>query len=195
VHVEDCLAGGGAGVEDKTEVAVGEPLGHAHELGEKSGVTSRELDDVGVLGGLGNNEDMDGSLRVDVAERDDRLRLEHDVRGDLTRNDALEDCRTVTGHASIVERAPVKALSAASIRPYCWPHSATSERVLMDDVLAFFIFLSAVIAAFAALAVAAAVRARRNKERRWWALPAVSIVVGAAPILVAVSALLIVPVV
>lgn len=65
----------------------------------------------------------------------------------------------------------------------------------MDDVLAFFIFLSAVIAAFAALAVAAAVRARRNKERRWWALPAVSIVVGAAPILVAVSALLIVPVV
>ena len=65
----------------------------------------------------------------------------------------------------------------------------------MDDVLAFFIFLTAVVAAFAALAVAAAIRARRDKVRRWWALPAVSVIVGAAPILVAVSALLIVPIV
>ena len=65
----------------------------------------------------------------------------------------------------------------------------------MDDVLAFFIFLTAVIAAFAALAVAAALRARRDKVRHWWALPAVSVVVAAMPIMVAVSGLLIVPVV
>ena len=63
----------------------------------------------------------------------------------------------------------------------------------MDDVTAFFIFLIAVVGAFAALAVTAAVRARRDDARRWWTIPAISVAVAAVPLAVGVAGLLVVP--
>ena len=63
----------------------------------------------------------------------------------------------------------------------------------MDDVTVFFVLLLALVGAFAVLAVSAAVRARRDDVRRWWTVPAVSVAVAAAPILVGVAGLLVLP--
>ena len=62
----------------------------------------------------------------------------------------------------------------------------------MDDVLAFFLLLLALVGCFAGVAVAASIRARRNQVKRWWALPAVSVAVAAAPLVVGVAGLLVV---
>ena len=106
MHVEDRLAGAAAGVEDEPELAVGELVGDVagdrDELGEQRRVALGELDDVAVLARLRGHDDVHGRLRGDVVERDHAVGLGHDLRGDLTRDDALEEGRLGSGlgHAS-----------------------------------------------------------------------------------------------
>ena len=77
VDVENGLTGVRAGVEDESEVTIrvlgGEVTSGSDEFGEKRWVASGELGDVGVCLGLGNDEEVNGSLRRDIAEGDEAL--------------------------------------------------------------------------------------------------------------------------
>ncbi len=99
VDVEDGLSGVRAGVEDESELTIrvlgGEVASGSDKFGEKRGVAGGELGDVGVFLGLGNNEEVNGSLRRDVAEGDEALGFEHDVRGDFAVNDSAKDAHDV----------------------------------------------------------------------------------------------------
>lgn len=63
----------------------------------------------------------------------------------------------------------------------------------MDDATIFFAILLALIGAFAVLAVIAAVRARRDRARHWWAAPVISVLAVTATLLAGVGGLLVVP--
>lgn len=109
VDVEDGLSGVRAGVEDQPEVTVrvfcGEAASGRDKFGEKRGVAGGELGDVGVFLGLGNDEEVNGGLRCDVAEGDEALGFEHDVRRDFAVDDSAKDAhvdqsiRVTTGPA------------------------------------------------------------------------------------------------
>ena len=87
MDVEDGLARAGAGVEDEPEVAVGvlggDGVGEADEFGEEVGIAGGELDDVAVLLGLRDHQQVHRRLGRDVADRERVLRLGDDLGGDL----------------------------------------------------------------------------------------------------------------
>src|SRR5690606_34290184 len=77
VDVEHGLACGRARVEDEPELAVAvllrERSRRRDHLGEQGGVARPELDDIAVFGRLGHDEQVNGCLGGDVADRDDRV--------------------------------------------------------------------------------------------------------------------------
>lgn len=95
VNVENGLTGVFSGVEDESEVTIGvlggEVLSSGDDFGEKCGVARGKFRDVGVLLGLGNDEEVNGSLRSNVTERNQPFRLEHDVCGDFAVDDFAKD--------------------------------------------------------------------------------------------------------
>ena len=101
VHVEDGLARVRAGVEHETEVSVGmlcgEGVRQADELGHQLRIAGRELDDVAVVLGLGDHQQVQGRLRGDVADREGVLGLRDDLGRDLSVADAREDRRLEPG--------------------------------------------------------------------------------------------------
>ena len=109
VHVEDGLAGVCTGVEDETEVSVrmfrSEFACGGDDFGEKRRVSSCEFTDVRVVLGLGNDEEVNGSLRSDVAERNETLGFEHDVCGDFAVDDSAEDAHDVQSIRVTIGRA------------------------------------------------------------------------------------------
>src|SRR5690606_5923595 len=83
VNVEHRLPGMGSGVEDEPELTVGmrgrQIVRERHDLTEELGVTRGKLDHIAILLGLGDDEQMHGSLRVDVANREDAVGLREDL--------------------------------------------------------------------------------------------------------------------
>lgn len=95
VNVKDGLTGVFTGVEDESEVSIGvlggKVLRGGDDFREKCWVAGGEFGDVRVLLGLGNDKQVNGSLRSDVTERDEPFRLEHDVCGDFAVDDFAKD--------------------------------------------------------------------------------------------------------
>ena len=93
--MEDGLSGERSGVEDKAvlpaTVIVSELLHHRDDLGQQRGVGRGKLRHIGELLGLRHHEQVHGSLGCNVAQRDDPLVLEDDVRRDLARDNAREE--------------------------------------------------------------------------------------------------------
>src|SRR5205085_5824328 len=92
MQMRDRLAGIGADVRDEPPsrfldlLRVGEMGRSAHDLRQDTGVVLSDLGEGGeVL--LRDQQDVRGGLRLDVAERKDRVGLVDDVRGDLPNDD------------------------------------------------------------------------------------------------------------
>jgi hypothetical protein len=105
--MEDRLPGARARVEHEAEIALGVRGGHRvrqrDQLGQEIGIARRELDDVAVLLGLRDHQEVHRSLRSDVADREGVVRLGDDLGGDLAFQDAREDRRLT--HASSLPAA------------------------------------------------------------------------------------------
>ena len=102
MQVHDGLAGGGARVHDAAEAGLGDaaPLGHRADGGLHRGKRlGRHVVDEVVVMGLGDHEDVDGRLRVEVAEGDDVLVLVEELGGDLPVGDLAEDA---VGHGYLL---------------------------------------------------------------------------------------------
>ena len=106
VYVEDCLSRFRPGVEDNPVAAVPEPLGLRHpvslerHLGQQPGVGAGQSGQVRVVI-LGDDQDMRGSLRVDIAKRDRAVTLSHSFRWDITRDDLAEEAVCHGGNRSL----------------------------------------------------------------------------------------------
>ena len=104
--MEDRLSRFRAGVEDDPVAAVPEPLGLRHpvglerHLGQQPGVEAGQRRQVRVVI-LGDDQDMRGSLRVDIAERDRSVTLSHSFRWDITRDDLAEEAVCHGGNRSL----------------------------------------------------------------------------------------------
>lgn len=102
------LPGLGARVEDETVTAFADSLGDrdtvrlAHHLGEQAARCARERRRALVMV-LGDNQDMNGRLRVDIAERDGALRLQDLVSREFPGCNLAEQA---VWHALIVSAAP-----------------------------------------------------------------------------------------
>ena len=75
MHVGDGLPGLGAGVEHHPVAGLGDALGHGylvgmgHDIGQEPVACGRQLGQIRVVVAR-DHEDMDGSLRINVAEGD-----------------------------------------------------------------------------------------------------------------------------
>ena len=95
MNVEDGLSATNPGVEHQAEVTIGVLVSqvsrHLHHLLEKRRVACSELRHIPVRIGFRDNQQVDGSFRGDIAQSDDSVVLEHDVRRDLTGNNPREN--------------------------------------------------------------------------------------------------------
>lgn len=95
VHVGDGLTCVRPGVEHETEVAVcvprSEVLREGDEFGEQRGISCCEFDDVTVILGFGDHEQVHRRLRCDVAQREETVVLGEDLTGYLPVQDSRED--------------------------------------------------------------------------------------------------------
>jgi len=96
VYVEDRLSRLRPGVEDDPVAAVPKPLGLCHtvslerHLGQQPAVGAGQSGQVRVVI-LGYDQDVRGSLGVDVTKRECTVALSHSLRRDVTRDDLAEE--------------------------------------------------------------------------------------------------------
>ena len=95
MDVKNRLTGVFSGVEDQSEIAVGvlcsESFRGCDDLCEKCRVPLSEVNDIGEISTLGNDEQVNRSLRGNVTKRDEALVFPHDVRRDLAIDDLAEN--------------------------------------------------------------------------------------------------------
>lgn len=97
MHVEDRLAGSLAGVEDKAVIL--EALARRDILGSRQQTTGEHRIGIGEFTGIGVMGDRDHQyvhrrLRRDIAKGHEIISAQHDVSGDLSRDDAAEQAVT-----------------------------------------------------------------------------------------------------
>ena len=118
MEVGDAFAGVGAVVDDEAvagfveALLFGDVAGGEEELAEELTVAFAGGADAGD-DALRDDEDVDGGLRVDVADGEDLFVVAHDVGGDLAGGDAFEE-----GHVSSSSTPRLRRRRAACPRTW-----------------------------------------------------------------------------